>query len=622
MKNYLMKLDAFGTTFHFTTMNECKFRTPIGAALSIICILLIIIFGFLFGRDFLYKKNPKILTQIMVPDKYNDPFRMSADNFVIPWRITDLNGVPIEFENIFYPVITYYRYETNSSGLMMTYNRRVNFLKCNETLAKVPQFTEIFSVENYYCMDWSEDNYTFGGNWDGQYFHSFDITFHFCKDGQKFSPESKCTDINIIKHLINQYTYFELLYPEYYFIPDDLDSPLKIYYKMYDYMLSLNTQKLDRLYFKDVYLFDDQGWIITDYNQTKNKGAAYIKSDFYNFEANQFGIDGNDSFFYSIEFATQRNYDKIYRSYMKFQDLAAIIGGFMKTILFVGGLFSYFCNDIIRDEIIYNLLFEYKPINEDTNEKVDKLIRMNSSMQSVKINQNKLVKTKCRERNDQTNNYNLKDSQIFNSLSNNVLLNKHFSKIEKTNPISILNKNKLILKNIFLDNSQNMDYLNKLKTMEKKKTTYNSEKSLFKLNKETNKKSIKFGLWFSLKGNYFRFKCVRNSKEKEKMYYFLYSYLKQRLDVTHYLKKINILDRMKTLLFNYHQSLSLEYLKTPNLCNDSEMKIYYSEYSINEDKNLNDLVEYYSNRIKNKEMSDVDNYLLNSIYPEIRKLAI
>lgn len=309
---------------------------------------------------------------------------MTAENFVIPWRITDIKNLPINFENIIYPVITYYKYETNSSGQYPTYNRKVDIVKCNETFARVPEFTGNFPLENYYCMDWSQDNYTFGGNWDGHYFNSFDITFYFCKDGQNFSPESKCTDINIVKELINQYIYFDILYPEYYFVPEDLDNPLRIFYKTYYYPLSLNIQKIDRLYFKEVFLKDDQGWIVTDYKQSKKYGAADIKSEYNIFESSQYGVEGNTSIFYSIEFVTQKNYDKIFRSYMKFQDFAAVIGGFIKIVLFAGGLFSYFFNNLIRDEIIYNLLFDYQSICEETKQTVNKESKMNSGIQLTK----------------------------------------------------------------------------------------------------------------------------------------------------------------------------------------------------------------------------------------------
>lgn len=56
MAKYLNYLDAFGTTFNFTTMNDSKFRTPMGAILSIICVIVIVVFSFIFGGDFLFKR--------------------------------------------------------------------------------------------------------------------------------------------------------------------------------------------------------------------------------------------------------------------------------------------------------------------------------------------------------------------------------------------------------------------------------------------------------------------------------------------------------------------------------------------------------------------------------------
>jgi hypothetical protein len=628
MVKYLNYLDVFGTTFHFTTMNDSKFRTPIGALLSILCFIVITVFCFIFGRDFLFKKNPRVLTQIVVPDKYRDPFRMTADNFVIPWRLTDLKNLPIDFENKFYPIITYQKFETNSSGQYLIYKRQIDIVKCNETFAKVPEFTENFPVNNYYCMDWSQDNYTLGGNWDGHYLNTFDITIYFCKDGQNFSPESNCTDINIVKDSFNQFIYFDILYPEYYFVPEDLDNPLRISYKTYYYLLSLNIQKIDRLFFKEVFLYDDQGWIVTEHEESKILGAADLKSDFNYFDSSQYGVDGNPSIFYSIEFYTQKNYDKIYRSYMKFQDFAAVIGGFMKIVLVAGGLFSFLFNDIIRDEIIYNMLFEYQPINDENNVNVQRYSRINTDIQ-LKNFKKERVESKLSLSNNIKKSHlnNLKDTSNSNSISNNIFLStnlnlKDVSNLEKINPSTIINHENLVPKNNNDSNLNKINDLNKMYKLERKSIINTTKQSNYKLNTEIKNKSLNFGIWFSIKVNYCPSKFFKNNPEKEKVFVFLNNYLKERLDVVHYLKKLEIIDRMRTLFFNYYQNLSFEFLKTPNLCNESEMKNFDLKIDKNAEENFNDLVDYFSYRFNNKELDQVDENLLNYINPEIKKLAL
>ena len=81
----LVKLiDIFGTTFQFTTFKDSKFRTLIGGVMTILSGIVLVIFFFLFGRDFLFKKNPMVVSQNMVPDQYKPPLELSAKNLVCP----------------------------------------------------------------------------------------------------------------------------------------------------------------------------------------------------------------------------------------------------------------------------------------------------------------------------------------------------------------------------------------------------------------------------------------------------------------------------------------------------------------------------------------------------------
>lgn len=211
---------------------------------------------------------------------------------------------------------------------------------------------------------------------------------------------------------------------------------------------------------------------------------------------------------------------------------------------------------------------------------------------------------------------------MFNSISNNNLLNKGISKFEKSNSLTFVNIKKLALKNTFQDNHQNLNYLNKSKTIHRKTILNNTDLTKFKFKKENKKTTINFGICFALKTTYCRSGNSKSSSDKEKAFIFLDSFLKKRFDVINYFKKMDIIDRMRTLLFNYYQNLSLEFLKVPNLCDESEMKIFDLENIKHDEKTIKELGEYYSIRIKNKEIEEIDKNLLNYINPEIKKYAV
>ena len=84
------------------------------------------------------------------------------------------------------------------------------------------------------------------------------------------------------------------------------------------------------------------------------------------YNANQnYGIPGQDATFYALNIYFRKQYTLINRSYMKIQELLAIVGGFSEIILFAGLFFSKFFNIHLRDEFLYNELFEYVPVKQD-----------------------------------------------------------------------------------------------------------------------------------------------------------------------------------------------------------------------------------------------------------------
>ena len=97
------------------------------------------------------------------------------------------------------------------------------------------------------------------------------------------------------------------------------------------------------MFFQQVTLEDDQGWILTN-PQTKQLTANsdVVSNNINFFSDSDYGQPGISSLLYSINIYSKKNYDNFTRSYMKFQELAAIVGGFMKIVLFAGEYFRFY----------------------------------------------------------------------------------------------------------------------------------------------------------------------------------------------------------------------------------------------------------------------------------------
>jgi hypothetical protein len=93
-------------------------------------------------------------------------------------------------------------------------------------------------------------------------------------------------------------------------------------------------------------------------------------------------------------------------------------------------------------------------------------------------------------------------------------------------------------------------------------------------------------------------------------------YVHSRLDILKYLKSLEVLDRLRWLMLNYEQNLSLEFMKPTNIANPDEwgMVLKLQEKA----KLCYQIFTYYSNKIRNDSMTELDEKLFSIIDPEVK----
>jgi hypothetical protein len=458
MPDCLKYIDIFGQNFQFFIFGNEKFRTYFGASLACSTFILVIIFGFFFGSDFLYKQNPRIVSQIVAPNKYPPPLTLTPENFVIGWKISDSS---VQFEGKIYPVITYYQILFNSSGTFDMGKENIKYSKCTNENAKVVEFSRYIN-NDYYCLDFTSNNKTFGGYWDGDYVNYFELVLFFCPQGSAFSENSNCTDLSIIQKMFgDDALYFDIVYPTFYFEPGELIKPLKIVYKDYFFSFNLNIQRTERIYFENVLLQDDQGWIMKNSKENIIRTTSKISTDLKFFNENNYGKENIPSSFYHLNFYTSKNYNKIERSFMKVQDFAAIMGGFIKIVTLFFGFFNGYVNKHLLKEEIFNRFFEYNL------EKVERKsgVLNNSSIKFLMINKlSANIKFKAKNETHSDNLIiNLKKKAINLQNENNNNINKlDESKIKNIGNLQSLKINSFIQINLSTNLKTKKEYSKKI----------------------------------------------------------------------------------------------------------------------------------------------------------------
>lgn len=366
----LSYIDIFGTTFQFTTFKKSKFKTAAGGLLTIISLITMVIFIFIFGQDFFYKENPTILTQTVVPNNFSEPFLLTNDNFMIAFKFSGRQIDTFNYTGIFYPLFNHYSYIINSTGQHLIKITPIEIKKCSDVQSNSHFFNLGLKYEDYECINWKGKNLTFGGNMDDASFAEyFAMSFNVC-NGFTFSSPN-CTDYNVLNEYLSGKSgvIMEIFYPNYHFSPQDLIQPMKIDYTHTLYSLNFNLRKRDRIYFKDAKLLDDQGWILKDVKNTTLHVYSSLEPEYYIFNNADYGKPGISSIFYSMIFYYTKEYDEIQRSFMKFQDLAAIVGGFSKLILMFGNICASLFYSYMRNNIIYSQLFEFQALDHKKEKK-------------------------------------------------------------------------------------------------------------------------------------------------------------------------------------------------------------------------------------------------------------
>ena len=125
------------------------------------------------------------------------------------------------------------------------------------------------------------------------------------------------------------------------------------------------------------------------------------------------------------------------------------------------------------------------------------------------------------------------------------------------------------------------------------------------------------------------FKAKKLDKNlQHKLQFFKKSRLKieKRLDIIYILTKLDELECMKMLFLNPFQTLSLQYLKKPNISfiNMNNPRDLYEKFTseIDDEKNKNNLIAYYKEKLEDHSVEQMDLKILEMIEPELKKTIL
>lgn len=469
---YLLQLDYFATPYELKIYHKNKLSSYLGLILTSITFAIGVAITITQGSDLYKRKKPKVNRNIEFVDK---PLSTNLINneFHFTYRF-DGDFVKFLDKSFFnFQILNYLKISTyDSNGLAKNVITRIplEYELCKENKDHWNRYTKFLPSETnltdlYNILEFNKHiclknyNVSIGGNYNSDYFSNVYIEVSRCVNSTTSSIV--CKSPNEINGVFTGNN-FQLFYINTVVDSNIFEKPLFSYIDSYWVKLDQSIYYSNDIYLSRQSLMSDNGFI---FEEIKSTNSWYF-----------------ERFREIINISTSGRFLRLYlnvgkneiierRYYMKAQELAALVGGFIKILIIFGHTISYFFNDYKFDIMLINHLFseEIKENNGTTvltrkTKDLSKLSNKKKSVMSIANFEN--LKNNIDE-SANINENNLKDVNIGRANSNNSEqrnkvrsgnLNNNIY-ISNKSSISVINDNSFDNKNVN-DNNISIDKSN------------------------------------------------------------------------------------------------------------------------------------------------------------------
>lgn len=361
----LKYFDIYDSKVNFKINGKKGFATELGGAFSLLTFFSIVSTIIFFGSDCYNRTNPHVFNQYYFPEQ-SEKTLITNENFNVAWRIEDGEARLFNFTKVFYPRIRYVLYERNKTTLELqgTFHY-FSIKKCRNTTIN-PKYMKNINLNDWYCLDFSEFKVYMGGDWSKDFIGLIGFEILFCPNNDFKSM--LCTDFSTLRQNLGvlDALYLSIIYPEVYVSNTDLIEPVKFQLKNYYNTINVNANKIDRLFLNKNRYVDDQGWIFQSKTEYSHISGYYFDKSLDYKTDEEFKIN-ETSLLYTFNIFMDDKYIVYYRKFMKIQELAATVGGFMKVILLLFEILNFLPNSFLRNRAMTKEFYFFQKNNNREN---------------------------------------------------------------------------------------------------------------------------------------------------------------------------------------------------------------------------------------------------------------
>jgi hypothetical protein len=374
---------------------------------------------------------------------------MNKEKIWIPFRIVTENKKFIDHRDILNIFPYYVEGNYNEKIGMDLKFSLLNYKLCNETsmINNTDHFKIDVPLNELFCIEKSE--FSFGGSWNRDFINYLEINLFLCQNGVAFnSLDPRCSKmIDFIKK-INSSLSFEFFYPVVQFQPTNYKIPMSLIYKNYNYKLSTDSYKNEKLYIREHILSDDRNIIRSNPKNISCWGLSSLYGNDY-YVQNEINsiLKINSSKIYTLEIYLD---DGLIYYTRKYKNIFLIISNVFPIFKFVLYFFKKFSQHVkisIIKRRLAGLIFENKDQEKkDKKKNIGEIAKLSNKI-IIESNKSKDNLMKDMFKNSEKN----KDNIIINNLieNNNAIINKKNQK-DKDNENNMNSNINLIYYNFFL----------------------------------------------------------------------------------------------------------------------------------------------------------------------------
>ena len=362
--NFFKKADYFAQPYQVKVLNHNSLQTILGACMSVI-IFAVGLAVFITQADNLLNKKKPVVNRDVIYDIVPGRFSLDVKNFTMfSYYFTGDNKYLLDSTYFNLKISNFLQTRGfDDKGMPFTKLTRdaIPWEFCGNNLEKYlgkynyfGNFTEILmqkEFKKHICL--MDDRLNIGGDYNSNFFSN--ILFEITKCINSTANNNTCKSNAEINASVNGWN-FEFDYIDHVTKTNDYLNPFQAFVTSYYTKLDATISQSIDVYFGLNQLFSDNGWIFEEV-------MSYEKFSFIKFRE-ILSVNPVPGRVMRLYVNVSNNRSKVFRYYMKVQELAAIIGGIIKVCTVVAFAIVLFFTKYNFDEMLINLYFNIDEINK------------------------------------------------------------------------------------------------------------------------------------------------------------------------------------------------------------------------------------------------------------------